>query len=115
MDNILDFIDIDNIPIRKWVNMSIVLNNKNLDIYVNGYLKTRKELSSLPKQNDDNFWVNMYGGFEGYVSNISYYAYMIDFNEMDSLIRAGPSKEKCMDTNEVPPYLDDNWWYNSSN
>ena len=113
-ENILDFVDIDNIPIRKWVNMSIVLNNKNLDIYVNGFLKTRKELSSLPKQNDDNFWVNMYGGFEGYVSNISYYAYMIDFNEMDKIIRTGPSKEKCMDTNEVPPYLDDNWWYNVS-
>jgi hypothetical protein len=112
--SILEYVDIDNIPIRKWVNMSIVLNNKNLDIYVNGYLKTRKELTSLPKQNDDNFWVNMFGGFEGYVSNIKYYAYMIDFTEMDKLIRDGPSKDKCIDSSEVPPYLDDNWWYNSS-
>jgi hypothetical protein len=112
--NILEYIDIENIPIRKWVNMSIVLNNKNLDIYVNGYLKTRKELTSLPKQNDDNFWVNMFGGFEGYVSNIRYYAYMIDFTEMDKLIRGGPSKDKCIDSSEVPPYLDDNWWYSNA-
>jgi hypothetical protein len=111
MDNILEYVDVDNLPIRKWVYMNVILNNRNLDLYVNGYLKIRKELSSLPKQNDDDFWVSMYGGFEGYLSNIRYYAYAIDFNEIYSNINAGPSTNNCIDTGEVPPYLDDKWWF----
>ena len=110
-DNILEYADIDNLPIRKWVYMNIILNNKNLDLYVNGYLKIRKELSGIPKQNDDDFWINMYGGFEGHLSNIRYYAYAIDFNEIYKNINAGPSTNNCIDTGEVPPYLDDNWWF----
>ena len=98
LDNILEFADIDNLPVRKWIYMNIVLNNKNMDLYINGYLKIRKELSSLPKQNDDDFWVNMFGGFEGYVSNIRYYSYAIDFNEMNKNIKSGPSIDNCIDT-----------------
>jgi hypothetical protein len=112
LDNIMEYADVENLPTRKWIYMSIVLNNKNLDLYVNGYLKIRKELSSLPKQNNDDFWVTMFGGFEGYISNIRYYAYAIDFNEMNTNIKSGPSIDNCIDTGEVPPYLDDNWWFN---
>jgi hypothetical protein len=111
LDNIMEYADVENLPNRKWIYMNIVLNNKNLDLYINGYLKIRKELSSLPKQNDDDFWVNMFGGFEGYVSNIRYYSYAIDFNEMNTNIKKGPSIDNCIDTGEVPPYLDDNWWF----
>jgi hypothetical protein len=111
VDNILEYVDIDNVPIRKWVYMNIILNNRNLDLYINGYLKVRKELSSLPKQNDDDLWVSMFGGFEGYLSNIRYYSYAIDFNEINSNIKSGPSTNNCIDTGEIPPYLDDNWWF----
>ena len=38
-DNILEYADVDDLPIRKWVYMNIILNNKNLDLYINGYLK----------------------------------------------------------------------------
>ena len=110
LDNILEYADIDNLPVRKWIYMNIILNNKNLDLYINGYLKIRKELTSLPKQNDDDFWVNMYGGFEGYVSNIRYYSRAIDFNEINSMVKQGPSINNCINTGEIPPYLDDNWW-----
>ena len=87
LENILEYADIENIPVRKWMYMNIIVNNKNLDLYINGYLKIRKELSSLPKQNDDDFWVSMFGGFEGYISNIRYYSHAIDFNEINSMIK----------------------------
>lgn len=131
-DKMLEYVDIDNIPIRKWVYMNIILNQNiskadslnpdslvtstaNLDIYINGFLKIRKELSSLPKQNDDDLWINMFGGFEGYVSNIKYYPYSITYSEINDEISAGPSKNNCIDTGEIPPYLDDNWWFNHKN
>jgi hypothetical protein len=111
LEEILEYGDIDNLPVRKWMYISIVVKNKVLDIYVNGFLKTRKELTALPKQNDDDFWISMYGGFEGYLSNIRYYSYAIDYNEMNDMIKSGPSVNNCIDTGEVPPYLDDNWWF----
>ena len=110
-NKILEYVDIENIPVRKWLHIAIVLRNKDLDVYVNGYLKVRKELSSLPRQNEGDFWVNMYGGFEGYVSRVRYYNYAVDFATIDNEIREGPSSSSCIDTGESPPYLDDNWWF----
>jgi hypothetical protein len=94
---------------------NLVTGTINLDIYINGFLKIRKELSSLPKQNDDDLWINMFGGFEGYVSNIKYYPYAITYSEINDEISSGPSKNNCIDTGEIPPYLDDNWWFNHKN
>ena len=109
--NILKHIDVDNIPVRKWVHMAIILKNKVMEVYVNGYMKTRKDFTSLPRQNDGDFWMNMFGGFEGYMSRLRYYSYAIDYNELDNTISKGPSGSACIDTGESPPYLDDNWWY----
>jgi hypothetical protein len=109
-DNILEYVDIANVPIRKWIHMSIVLDDMNLDVYVNGYLKSRKLLTSVPKLNNGDFWCNMFGGFEGYLSNIRYYARAISSTEIAENVRSGPGNSACIDTGQVPPYLDDDWW-----
>ncbi len=109
-DNILEYVDIANVPIRKWIHMAIVLDDMNLDVYVNGYLKTRKLLTSVPKLNNGDFWCNMFGGFEGYLSHIRYYARAIGPNEIAENVKSGPGNSACIDTGQVPPYLDDDWW-----
>jgi hypothetical protein len=110
MKNMLEFVDVDNIPLRKWVHMVISVKNKYLMIYVNGLLKVKKELSSLPRQNYGNVWANLYGGFEGFLSKLQYYDHSISSIEVDNLVTQGPGSGSCIDTNEVPPYLDDSWW-----
>ncbi len=112
MKTLLEYVDIDNIPLRKWVHMVIVLKNRNLLIYVNGYLKIKKELSSLPRQNYGNVWTNMYGGFEGYIAKLQYFDHAIEPGLIEHLVKTGPGTGNCIDTNEVPPYLDDSWWLN---
>jgi hypothetical protein len=109
-DNILEYVDVANVPIRKWIHMAIVLDDMNLDVYVNGYLKTRRLLTSVPKLNNGDFWCNMFGGFEGYLSKIRYYARAIGPNEIAENVRSGPGNSACIDTGQVPPYLDDDWW-----
>jgi hypothetical protein len=111
-EHILEYVDIDNIPTRKWLHVVLVLRNKILDVYVNGYLKVRKELNSIPRQNNGDFWVNMFGGFEGYLSNIQYFNQAVTFGNINALMKAGPSSDSCMDTGEAPPYMDNNWWFN---
>lgn len=109
-DNILEYVDVANVPIRKWIHMALVLDDMNLDVYVNGYLKTRRLLTSVPKLNNGDFWCNMFGGFEGYLSKIRYYARAIGPTEIAENVRSGPGNSACIDTGQVPPYLDDDWW-----
>ena len=33
------------------------------------------------------------------------------YNEVENIVRGGPSEAVCGDTGEKPPYLDDNWWF----
>ena len=110
-DNSEEHVDIDNIPIKKWIHLSIVLNHNFLDIYINGLLKHRKDLVSLPRQNYGEVWTGLLGGFEGYLSKLRYYNYALEFNEIEDLVKEGPSKGACGDTGENPPYLDDDWWF----
>ena len=111
LNNPFEYVDIDNLPLRKWLHMSVVLKNKDLNIYVNNHLKTTKKLDSLPRQNQGDFWMNINGGFEGYLSNVRYYSYAISFDEIDANVRKGPNSDSCVDTNEIPPYFDDDWWH----
>ena len=41
-DNILEYVDVENLPLRKWIHVSLILKNKALEVYINGYLKSRK-------------------------------------------------------------------------
>jgi hypothetical protein len=108
--NILEYVDIENIPGRKWIHISIILDDKDLDVYINGFLKVRKVLSSVPKQNNGDFWVNMFGGFEGNIAKIRYYSRAITTDEIINNVRSGPGDTACIDTGELPSYLDDDWW-----
>jgi hypothetical protein len=110
--NILEYVDIENMPLRKWIHVSIVLHNKNLDVFINGYLKKRKELTSMPKLNNSDFWCNMFGGYEGFISRLRYYSHALKQEEIEHNVRKGPSANACIATGEIPPYLDDDWWYN---
>ena len=109
-DNILEYVDVDNLPLRKWIHVSLVLHDMDLDVFVNGYLKKRQKLTSVPKLNNGDFWVNMFGGFDGYLARIRYYARAISVGEIAANVRAGPGNSSCIDTGQIPPYLDDDWW-----
>lgn len=110
-DDILEFEDIDNVPMKKWIHLGIVVNQKIIDIYFNGKLRKRKILKSLPRQNFGDVWINMYGGFDGYLSKFRYYKYSLEYNNIEAMIKEGPSKDTCGDTGEMPPYLDEDWWF----
>ncbi len=108
--DINEFVDIENIPLKKWVHVSIVLDHSYLDIYINGRIRKRHQLSSLPKQNFGNVWVNIYGGFDGFISNLRYYRRALEYYEIEKIVKKGPSNSACS-SGEMPPYLNDNWWF----
>ena len=82
--NLLEYIDISNIPLKKWVNITFTFteqkdtvtpNNNDklhncLDVYINGLLKTRKQFTILPTLNEGDLWINNFSCFDGFISKM---------------------------------------------
>jgi hypothetical protein len=109
-EQIEEYIDIPDIPLNKWFHVVIGIQGLAMDIYVKGNLAKRKILSSLPKQNYGDLYLNNNRGFSGYMSNMKYYRYYPTISNIQGELENGPSKMPCVDSNEIPPYLSTNWW-----
>jgi hypothetical protein len=108
-------VEIDNMPVKKWVNVCIVIKHKIMDVYVNGFLKLTHEFDSLPKQNYRNVYINREKGFVGYLSRLEYYSYALTYFDIQSIINKGPSQTVLSDVSgtfsQMPPYFASQWWY----
>lgn len=126
-EDTLEYVDIDNIPISSWINLVMVFtedkksikpNDKKkrykncLDIYINGLLKTRKELSSVPLFNTHPVWINMNGGFDGVIGNLEYYPRALNTTEIHKILKKCPGETQCGKQLDCPPYLSNTWWFN---
>jgi hypothetical protein len=86
-----NFIDVDDIPIRKWVNVMIRLENTMLDIYINGTISGRLNLPLVPKQNYNDINVCQGGGFNGNLSDLRYFNHALSIVEINNIIYWGPN------------------------
>lgn len=109
-NKIANYVDIDNIPLNKWMHLTIICNSNKLDIFINGFLKKQLILDGIPKQNYGEVYINAFGGYDGFLSEMRYYDYSINMAQLESIIRSGPSNAPAVDTGARPPYLSPNWW-----
>lgn len=65
INTMLEYVQVNNIPVKKWFNLSISVMNRNVDIYINGLLVKSAILVGLPKENSGNIYFNYLGGFKG--------------------------------------------------
>ena len=84
-------IDIENIPIRKWVHVAIRIKNTILDVYVNGVVSKRLVLINVPKQNFNDINLCQNGGFNGKLSNLRYYSRALNVFEINGVVLYGPN------------------------
>lgn len=82
--------DISNIPLQKWVHIAYVLNNRTVDIYVDGKLERSCVLRGVPKLNNQPLYVCENGGFFGKISNLVYYKYALQPTEIYDVYSKGP-------------------------
>jgi hypothetical protein len=110
-----DDIYVDGIPIKKWINVVIRTTSQNIvDVYINGVLTKRHKLSNVVKQNYDNLYINMNGGFGGNLSNLKYYNYAIGTFEINNIVSGGPNLKMAEDTNinnSAPAYISSQWFF----
>lgn len=124
-ENITEEVTIDNIPIKKWMNVIIRCNGNILDIFINGSLARRHILKSVPKQNYGDVFVSMNGGFDGYTSDLKYFNYAIGTDKIQQVLGKGPNLVLISGSDAVSqyssqkdnPYLGLRWYFsnNSSN
>ena len=112
-EHIKEEIEIEDIPVKKWVNIIVQCDGENLDVYVNGTLTRRHVMTSVPKQNYGDVYVAMNGGFDGYISELQYFNSDIGLARIQAIVRNGPNMKMNSSnlTNSVPEYLSTRWYY----
>ncbi len=130
------YAEVPNIPVSKWVHLSIICQNHALEIYVNGNLSRKMSFEGYaPYQNYqdivcfnqrplkmtktkvpsvDDLGFDIFGAMKGMMSRLTYFNYALTYAEIQMLMNEGPSSK--MDSslmNDVPPYLADTWWSQS--
>jgi hypothetical protein len=106
----VESIPINNIPAKKWIHFAIIVNQHVVDIYIDGVLHTHHVLAQLPRQNNSNVIV---GGFNGQLSRLSYYPYVLtNVSSLASKIPAAlpPPDAPPAIIYPAPPYFADSWW-----
>ena len=82
--------DIKNIPLQKWVCIAYILNNRTVDIYINGKLERSCVLRGVPKLNNAPIYLCENGGFFGKISNVKYFRYALQPDKVHSIYSSGP-------------------------
>ena len=108
-------IDITGIPFNKWINVTIRVENRILDIYVNGILTQHKDLGFVPKQNFSDVYVCQNGGFNGSLSDLRYYAKALNVFEINNIVAWGPNLSTSPSAQEAKTtsdsyYLSSMWY-----
>ncbi|MEI8286115.1 MAG: LamG-like jellyroll fold domain-containing protein [Actinomycetes bacterium] len=129
-----NFIEVENIPIGKWVHIALVVSENSLEIYINGNLAKKMSFEGFaPYQNyqdiqcfsqrritmkksmipsiDENGF-DVFGAMKGQISRLNYFSYALCYAEIQKLMNEGPSSklDSALATGNVPPYLNDTWW-----
>jgi hypothetical protein len=83
-------ITITDIPFKQWVNVIIRLQNRIMDVYVNGVLTGRKDLVYIPRQNYGSVNICQKGGFNGNLSNLRYFDSALNVFQINQIVASGP-------------------------
>jgi len=116
-DKVNEVVDVSNIPIKKWVNVILRLQNTGFDVYINGIISKRIILQYVPKQNYDDIFVCQNGGFSGKLADLRYFSRALNIFEINSIVSSGPNTSASLLTTDQTSkgnysYLS-NLWYAS--
>jgi hypothetical protein len=104
-------VEIDDIPLNKWINVAIRLEGKIMDIYINGKVSKRHIFKSVPMQNYGDTYVNANGGYSGMISDLWYHNRALTGVEILNIVKAGPSLSAQDDIKVFPPYFSLKWYF----
>jgi len=129
-----NYVEVENIPVGKWVHITIVVKNSALEVFINGNLAKKLSFDGYaPYQNfediccfsqrrvtikhsivpsTDESGFDVFGCMKGQLSRLNYFSYALCYAEIQQLMNEGPSSklDSALNITNLPPYLDDTWW-----
>lgn len=104
---------IDDIPIEHWICLIIRMDQHRLDVFFNGVLSKSVILSDVPKQNYEDVNIALNGGFQGYISELQYFAYALGANKIQEILNNGPNLNNLdkLLNNKIADYLSFRWYF----
>lgn len=81
---------IANIPLQRWVCLHLGLYNNIMDVYMDGKLLKSCIFDGFPKPNDNPMYFGFDGGFDGFVSRITWANKNLSPEEIYSRYEKGP-------------------------
>lgn len=124
-----NYVEVPNIPLKKWVHIVVLGRKNSVEIYVNGNIAKKLTLDGVMYQNYQDLilfsqrpgrlgavgsgpQIEVKGPFTGSVASLVYFSYALSYSEIQDLLNAGPSEEaeESASSGTASPYLTDNWW-----
>jgi hypothetical protein len=87
--------NISNIPLQKWVHVAYVLDNRTVDVYINGKLERSCVLTAVPALNNEKLKLFPKGrsgltGFLGQLSSLRYFSSALRPVDVANIYNEGP-------------------------
>lgn len=101
------------IPVRKWVSIIFTCDGNFVNVYINGTLARRHELSGVPRQNYGDVYACMGGGFAGQISDLRYYDHEMSNFMINYTYMLGPNRKVVgkMLGDTSTSYLSSRWFF----
>jgi hypothetical protein len=81
----------DNFPTQKWINILINVNNRRVDLWLNGKLYKARKFDNIVVNNQNSHLImNSNGGFNGSIGRTYYYKSSLQRNQIIDIFDNGP-------------------------
>ena len=85
-------VELDNLPLQRWNCINLTVYDNIIDIYIDGLLKKTNIIQEgVPKPNKEHIILGNIGGFDGYLSNISWSNRALSPKQIFNKYQEGPS------------------------
>lgn len=108
--NATQTVTIPDIPLKRWFNVAIRMQNKIMDVYINGTIAKRYAFDNLPKQNYNDVRICPNIGFSGQLSNLRYFDSALNVFQLTNIAMAGPNLTSTETADSRFDYLSTKWY-----
>lgn len=112
-ENIEKFVSYKALRTQKWNHVCVVLDNRNLDVYVDGKMIRSFILKEVPKLNTNDIYIFDSGNIYAELSYFRYFTTLLTPKDVENIFKTTNFKEKVLSkikTSNVYPVPTIFWW-----